>query len=268
MERYFPYGQQPLRVEERRQFYESEFQVERALDWMQLDEDVLAELYIDVGTETTRYRPMFSQYLNKLVRLTYEGEEDLKQKLIKYRPEDVYYQRTYSLQHEPLSEVVRTSKGKDKREELAFDLDPKGVKGGCPKCKTRASKLNGNRRLKALLYCRDCFEEVTERCRELYQFLDRHFHQVKIVFSGRGYHLHVRDREGFALDEKDRKQLAEKVAEEYPIDREVTAGSKDLIRLPGSLNGVVGRKVIVVDPGDLTEPETVMRKSQPRSLVY
>lgn len=262
MARYFPYNLQPLRVEERREFYETEFSTEQAMNWLQIEKNNFADVYIDVGSETTRYRPMFSDYLNKLVHVTYSGEEMLQRKLIKYRPEDVYYQRTY--RSRPQSQ--NNQQGTDKREELAFDLDPKGAAGGCPKCKTRASKLNGNKRLKAILFCRDCFEEVTEHCLNLHKFLTRHFHQVKAVFSGRGYHLHVRDREGLQLEQEDRQELANKLVEEFPIDPEVTAGSKNLIRLPGSLNGVVGKKVVFVSQKELEDPEAIIRKSQPRSL--
>jgi len=255
MERYFPYGLRPARVEERRQFYESEFNFKQAMRWLQLSEDSLADLYVDVGTETTRYRPMFSHYLDKLVHIKYKGEDGLKRKLIKYRPEDVYYQRTYAATEA------------DKKEELAFDLDPRGLTGGCHRCKTRAEMLNGNKRLKTLTFCKECFKEVTQHCLKLYQFLDRHFQQVTAVFSGRGYHLHVRDREGFELNERDRKELAKRLVKEYPIDPQVTAGDKDLMRLPGSLNGTVGRKAVTVSQQELQDAEQVIRKSEPLFLA-
>ncbi|MDY6769959.1 MAG: DNA primase, partial [Candidatus Nanohaloarchaea archaeon] len=79
-----------------------------------------------------------------------------------------------------------------------------------------------------------------------------------LVYSGRGFHIHVEDDEAFRMDREDRRELADRVAAEFPIDTQVTAGEKDLIRLPGSLHGLVSRIVTPIEPAALSDPGRIL----------
>ncbi|MFB6265738.1 MAG: hypothetical protein ABEI07_01500, partial [Candidatus Nanohaloarchaea archaeon] len=68
----------------------------------------------------------------------------------------------------------------------------------------------------------------------------------------------VEDEEAFRMDREDRRELAGKVAKEFPIDPSITAGEKDLIRLPGSLHGLVSKVVTPLEPSDLSDPERIL----------
>ena len=75
---------------------------------------------------------------------------------------------------------------------------------------------------------------------------------MKIVYSGRGFHIHVFDPEAYALSTKQRRQLAREEKEKgFQIDEWVTAGDMRLIRLPYSLHGLVSRIVIPVEKSEL-----------------
>jgi len=75
---------------------------------------------------------------------------------------------------------------------------------------------------------------------------------MKIVYSGRGFHIHVLDPEAYAFSPKERRQIARKVKEKgFKIDEWVTAGDMRLIRLPHSLHGLVSRVVVPVEKSEL-----------------
>jgi DNA primase catalytic subunit len=84
---------------------------------------------------------------------------------------------------------------------------------------------------------------------------------MKIVYSGRGFHIHVFDPEAYALSTTQRRQLAREVKERgFKIDEWVTAGDMRLIRLPYSLHGLVSRVVIPLEKGELDRFDPVHDK--------
>ncbi len=201
---------------------------------------------IDVGSDSTRYRPRFKQYKGKLVRITdYDGVEDLATKMAEYAPEDLYYVTTMEKE-----DRVETNPER----ELVFDLDPEDV--DCEDCRRRKKYLDDT--AAAYTFCEECFASAATETRQLYAFLENHFSQLQLVYSGRGFHIHVEDDDAYRMDREDRRELAGKVAKEFPIDTEVTAGGKDLIRLPGSLHGLVSKVVTPIEPGDLTDPDHIL----------
>lgn len=82
--------------------------------------------------------------------------------------------------------------------------------------------------------------------------LGRLFSDLRVVYSGRGFHVHVLDRETFFWDRQRRRRLARKLKKEgFHIDEWVTTGGMRLIRLPHSLHGMVSRKVLPISLDEL-----------------
>lgn len=201
---------------------------------------------VDIGSDSTRYRPRFKQYKGKLVRINeFEDLDDLKSKIVDYAPEDLYYATTIEKE-----DRIETNPEK----ELVFDLDPENVE--CKNCERKKKYLEGT--AEEYVFCDECFGEVAEETRQLFSFLKNHFSDLQLVYSGRGFHIHVEDMEAFRMDREDRRELAGKVAKEFPIDPAITAGEKDLMRLPGSLHGLVSKIVTPMEPSELSDPERIL----------
>lgn len=240
----FPDELRPATVEERERFYREQFPADLVRSRMERWDRFVP--VIDVGSETTRYKPRFKEYKGKLLRLTdWETVDDLHDKLVEYAPEDVYY--LTRIEKEDRVEV-------DPEQELVFDLDPENT--DCERCERRKKYLD--RPARDYVFCQDCFRRTAAFTRQLADFLATHFSDLDIVYSGRGFHIHVMDDAAFQLDREDRRELAGKVAKKFPIDPDVTSGETDLVRLPGSLHGLVSRIVTRVDADDLADPDRIM----------
>lgn len=260
MNPYFPEDLRPPTVEQRREFYSKEFD-----NWnlkvlnFKWEKPVLA---VDVGTETTRYRPKHKDYLGKIVFIrNYRNVDHLMKKIIGYAPEDLYYDtRTYDRDPRQTNAIWERPSG----QQLVFDLDPELVE--CKRCESVRKKHEG-KRLAKYTFCEKCFSELAEETAKLAVFLRRSFESINIYFSGRGFHIHVNDQEAFHMDDFDRENLADKLSKKFPIDRKITAGEKNLIRMPGSLHGLTGRKVVELTTGELKNPERIIyQKSMPEFL--
>jgi DNA primase catalytic subunit len=93
---------------------------------------------------------------------------------------------------------------------------------------------------------------VEEQAISLYEYLEKEFSNLRIVYSGRGFHIHVFDPKAYALSDKKRRELAQTVKKKgFGIDEWVTAGDMRLIRLPYSLHGLVSRIVVPVEKSEL-----------------
>ena len=92
----------------------------------------------------------------------------------------------------------------------------------------------------------------------LYDFLANRFSEVRAVYSGRGFHLHVLDQQAYLLSTQEREDLAQQVKKEgFHIDEWVTSGEMRLIRLPYSLNGLVSRIVLPLTKDELESFDAV-----------
>ena len=248
---FFPAGLRPSSVDQRKEFYTKEFDVEKAAKWFTLGNRTNGLLVVDIGTETTRYRPFLKKYLNKLVNISrFETNSQLKDKIIYYSPEDLYYS-------------IKALQGIREIQELVFDLDPNQTE--CFKCKIRKRHLPENG--KKYSFCKECFANITEQAKDLYDLLENHFEKIHLIFTGRGYHIHVRDDFIFEMKPQEREVLANKVNKKFGIDITLTTGQRDIAKLPGSLNGLVSRKVIELKPKDLDDPEKIyLEKSLPNFI--
>lgn len=240
----FPDGMRPATVEERERFYRESFPVEQLRSRMDRWDPVIP--VVDVGSESTRYRPRFREYKGKLVRLTgWDDMDDLREKIVSCAPEDLYYVTTVEKE-----DRIETNP----EQELVFDLDPENLP--CRRCDMKRKRLE--KPAKDYVFCMDCFADLARETKQLYALLQNSFDDLELVYSGRGFHIHVRDEAGFLMDREDRRELAGRITAEFPVDEEVTSGENDLIRLPGSLHGLVSRTATVLEPGDLDDPERIV----------
>jgi len=132
-------------------------------------------------------------------------------------------------------------------QELAFDIDPENIT--CPVHGTLTDKMN---RHQGLSFCSMELEMAKEQAISLYEYLEKEFSDMRIVYSGRGFHIHVLDPEANAFNSAERRKLAQKVkAKGFGIDEWVTAGEMRLIRLPYSLHGLVSRLVVPIAKSEL-----------------
>jgi len=249
----YPAGLKPASVEQRERFYREEFpreQVARRIGrWYRFVP------VIDIGSESTLYKPRLSDLKGKLVRVSgYTDIDQLVEKFVDYAPEDIYYSRTIEKPDE-----VHVNPD----QELVFRIGPFAV--DCVRCERKRKYLDEDQHRN--VFCLDCLGTAAEKTKELYRFLKRHFDDMDIVYAGRGFNIHVNDEDAYRMAMEDRWELANKVAKQFPIDKEVTAGDKDMIRLPGSLNGLVSRTAITISPHDLDDVEFLLNhKAVPRSF--
>ena len=136
---------------------------------------------------------------------------------------------------------------------MAFDLDPENVT--CPVHGTLADKMKRNQ---GLSFCELELEIVRKEAIGLYEFLSERFSDLRVVYSGRGFHLHVLDKDAYALSTEERLSLAREAKQQgFHIDEWVTSGEYRLIRLPYSLNGLVSRIVLPLKKKELESFDAV-----------
>src|SRR2546428_12062934 len=252
----------PASLGDRRRFYE------RGMDYASAHQRVATppgDLVFAplVGPHSGIYPRRFRHLKN--VPLVVDDVRDangLRPYLLKYLPEGVYYDRNV---YASLDEARKA--GLDYAhawrsplflgQELAFDLDPENL--DCPIHGDIEAKM---RRHQGLSFCDWEFEEVRRQAAALYDELSARWTRLKVVYSGRGFHVHVFDDEAFRLTRKERSRIATRFARRYAIDEWVTSGEMRLIRLPYSLHGMVSRVVVPLPRGDVAK----FRYNDPRAV--
>lgn len=221
-----PIGMRYSTLEERRQFYTQEFAIEKVAGWFG-NKLVNTKFAVIIGRHTGVYPPKYKQDASTTIIIDeYKDLEDVHQQILEFLPEAVYYDRN-----------VYDGVGRIVGQELAFDLDPENIT--CPIHGSLADKM---KRGQGLSFCELELDMVKQEAIGLLGFLEQSFSEVRAVYSGRGFHLHVFDKEACALSAKERLDLAEQVKQAgFHIDVWVTSGEFRLIRLPYSLNGLVSR---------------------------
>jgi len=214
----------PSTLIERKEFYEKEFSIRKVKSWFRGQK--LPQLCaVDAGTST-------GIIIDKNLKnqLLYFSFSDLKKKIKKYLPEDVYYDRS---QYKDYKKVLKTLKFHDwNSQELVFDIDSDNIECDHPK---------------EQIVCNKCVKGAYYWTKKLKRELEKNFKKIKVVYSGRGFHLHVLDKKASLLNRNERSELSEKLAEKYPIDPWVSRDYIRLIRLPYSLHAVVSRKAIPIN---------------------
>ncbi len=225
-------------LKERRQFYENEFSLPRVNDWFgaRVKNIVFAVI---IGRHTRIFPPEYAEDASTTILVDeYKDLNDVRRQIVEFAPEAVYYDRN-----------VYDEKGKVQGQELAFDVDPENLT--CPVHGTLEDKM---KRRQGLSFCETEFKMAKEETVKLYEKLGTSFSEMKLVYSGRGFHIHVLDKDAYDWDYQKRYRLARKLKKDgFLIDEWVTSGSMRLIRLPYSLHGMVSRIVIPLRVEDLED---------------
>lgn len=223
-------------IEERKQFYTSEFNLEKVGQWFKLGLGK-TKFAVIIGRHTKIFPEKYKKDASTTIIIDeYKNLEDIKEQVLEFLPEALYYDR--SLYDENEYKIGQ---------ELAFDLDPENIT--CPIHGTLAEKMT---RKQGLSFCELEFEMVKKEAIGLYEFLANRFSEVKAVYSGRGFHLHVLDTNAYQLNTEKREEIAQQAKSEgFHIDYWVTSGEMRLIRLPWSLNGLVSRIVLPLTKKEL-----------------
>ncbi len=244
-----PEGMRYSLLLERREFYEKEFDISAVEKWLSEHRNPLSTVFAAViGRHTGIFLSRFKDYTKAPVVIDdYENLKDAKKQIATFLPEGVYYDRNV---YEDLGACGRCKKPYGEcwgckgflGQELAFDIDPENIP--CPKCGTLAEKM---KRGQGLGFCEHELEIAKFQALGLSEELGKRFERTEVVYSGRGYHVHVFDKKAQTMVRAKRRELALGMkAKGYYIDSWVTEGESRLIRLPFSLHAMVSRIVLPV----------------------
>jgi DNA primase catalytic subunit len=235
-------------LQERKQFYTSEFNLEKVEQWFGKQQGKV-KFAVIIGRHTRIYPEKYKQDASTTIIIDdYSSLEDVKWQIIEFLPEAVYYDRN----------VYDQKEGKV-AQELAFDIDPENIT--CPIHGKLADKM---KRGQGLSFCEIELEMAKHQTMGLHEYLEKQFAQLRIVYSGRGFHIHVFDKNAYGLITEERVQMAEVVKDKgFAIDAWVTTGEMRLIRLPHSLHGMVSHIVL---PLEKNEVEKFNPVSDPRCI--
>lgn len=241
-----PGSLRPATLADRRSFFASRMDYDAGLRWFagMPGERVFALI---IGRHSGIYPRRFRSLKN--VPLLVEDVRDppgLRPYLLKYLPEGVYYDRNAYASVDSFrgsgADYARPWRSRwFLGQELAFDLDPENL--DCPIHGDIDAKM---RRHQGLSFCDWEFTEVRRQAANLHDILAKRWSDLFIVYSGRGFHIHVFDEEAFRLSKTQRARIASRFGRRYAIDEWVTSGEMRLIRMPYSLHGMVNRVVIPV----------------------
>jgi DNA primase catalytic subunit len=237
-----PIGMRYSTLEERKQFYSSEFILESGAQFFS-NKSRKVKFAVIIGRHTKIYPEKYKQDASTTIIIDdYKNLEDVRQQILEFLPEAAYYDRN-----------VYDENDHKIGQELAFDLDPENIT--CPIHGTLADKMKRNQ---GLSFCELELEMVKHEAIQLYEYLAKQFSDVRLVYSGRGFHLHILDKEAFILSFQERLNLAQQVKSDgFHIDEWVTSGEMRLIRIPYSLNGLVSRIVLPLTKGEMERFDAV-----------
>ncbi|MCP8304907.1 MAG: DNA primase [archaeon] len=233
---HLPKGMRYSTLDEREKFYRDEFELERVRRWFEgrMKKVIFA---VVIGRHTRIYPKKYEEDASTTIIIERHGDlEEVRDWILEFMPESVYYDRN-----------IYDEKGNITGQEMAFDLDPENLT--CPIHGTLTDKM---RRHQGLSFCELELQMVKEETINLYKELKKTFSSMEIVYSGRGFHIHVSDERAFKMSYGERRKLARNLKDKgYLIDEWVTSGGMRMIRLPYSLHGMVSRIVIPVGIDEL-----------------
>jgi len=234
-----PNGMRYASLAERELFYGHEFDLRPVKDWLRPFENLGRIVFaVIMGRHTHTFRQEYAEDADTTILIeNYKNLEDVKTEILEFLPESIYYDRN-------LYDEARNVMG----QELAFDLDPENLT--CPIHGTLEDKMQ---RHQGLGFCEIELKLVKEETSKLHERLQQLFSELKIVYSGRGFHIHVFDKEAFRWKKWKRRKLAKELTREgFLIDEWVTSGGMRLIRLPYSLHGMVSRIALPITLDELS----------------
>jgi DNA primase catalytic subunit len=195
-----------------------------------------------LGRHSDIYKKQYEDDKNiPLIIDNYKNLTEVKKTFLQYLPEGVYYDRNYYHDRSKCHDHdLRNAWEWDNfsGQQLAFDIDPENVN-----CPIHGPLTKRMREGKGLSFCEKAFDISKENTIRLYENLKQEYDDVRIVFSGRGFHIHVFDENTLIFNKDKRKRIAYQYLQ-FGIDKWVTIGQMRLIRIPYSLNGISSRLVI------------------------
>jgi DNA primase catalytic subunit len=242
-----PRGMRYATLSERESFYSTEFDLRRVDEWFGWKEAGWRVVFaVIIGRHTKVFPEKYAEDADTTILIDeYKGLGDVRAEVLEFLPESVYYDRN-----------LYDGEGRILGQELAFDVDPENFE--CPVHGTLADKMH---RRQGLGFCKLEMELARDKAMRLYERLGRLFSEMRAVYSGRGFHIHVLDKEAFFWSRQKRRMLAREVKSEgFHVDEWVTAGGMRLIRLPYSLHGMVSRIVFPLNVDELARFSPVVDK--------
>ncbi len=245
----FPRGMRPASVQERTEFYGREFPIEKVGKWFR-GWDGPVVFAVVLGRHTRIYPREYRTDWKKTILIDeYRNLQDLREELVEFRPESAYYDRNVYGNWEQArleSDKIR-GLGRDFGQQLAFDVDPENF--DCPIHGSLDEKMA---KRQGLSFCRLELQLAQQQTIDLFDLLERRFSQLQVVYSGRGFHIHVFDKHTFYWTRGQRLKLVGFLQRRgFVMDEWVAAGGMRLIRLPYSLNGLVSRIAVPLRRGEL-----------------
>jgi len=237
MQRYeLPEGMRYATLDERRRFYVEEFNVDKLADWL-CERLRYIKFAVIIGRHTKVFPEEYREDADTTIIIDeYKNLNDVRDQIVEFQPESAYYDRN-----------IYDVNGRKVGQELAFDLDPENIT--CPIHGSLADKM---RRGQGLSFCNLELDMVKQQALSLYEYLESEFSPLRVVYSGRGFHIHVFDDATYGFGEKKRRDIARNVKEKgFAVDEWVTSGEMRLIRLPYSLHGMVSRVVLPLEKSEL-----------------
>jgi DNA primase catalytic subunit len=235
----FPDRMRPASLQERHEFYKQEFNSNLVQEWFRAWTKPIVFAVV-IGRHTKIFPAQYRRDRDRTILIDeYDTVQDLRRYCIEFRPESVYYDRNlYSNWDEARRGSNKIEElGKSFGQQLAFDIDPENFE--CPIHGTLEDKMN---KRQGLSFCRLELQLAQEQPLELTDEFSKSFSKLRIVYSGRGFHVHVLDEDTFFWTRKQRLALVRSLVRRgYLMDEWVAGGGMRLIRLPHSLNGLVSR---------------------------
>jgi len=221
-----PEGMRYSTLKERGKFYREEFDPKVVDTWLKgmMKRPVFAVI---IGRHTKIYPKKYREDASTTILIDeYSDLNDVRAQILEFLPESVYYDRN-----------VYDEEGNALGQEMAFDLDPENLT-----CPIHGSLKDKMKRHQGLSFCELELRMVRDETVKLYEVLADMFSQIRIVYSGRGFHMHILDSDSFGWSYDERKKFALDLKNKgFLIDDWVTSGEMRLIRLPFSLHGMVSR---------------------------
>ncbi len=233
-----PNGMRYSTLRERKEFYLKEFDLKKVEQWFKdWYETERINFAVIIGRHTRIFPKEYADDASTTIIIDdYRSYQDLKSRILQFLPESAYYDRN-----------VYDENRKVIGQELAFDLDPENLT--CPIHGSLADKM---RRRQGLAFCEIELAMVKDETIRLHEELEDLFSNLRVVYSGRGFHLHVFDKNAFTWSYRKKRDLAKKLKKKgFLIDEWVTTGGMRLIRLPYSLHGMVSRIAVPVRADEL-----------------
>jgi len=225
-------------LKERREFYRNEFNVNKLKEWFKhWNPNGAVKFAVIIGRHTRIFPRKYREDASTTIIIDeYNNFEDVRKQILEFLPEAAYYDRN-----------VYNNRQRIVGQELAFDIDPENLT--CPVHGTLADKM---KRHQGLAFCELELNMVKEETIRLHEELEKQFSNMHIVYSGRGFHIHVFEEEPFMWSRRKRRILARQLKKKgFLIDEWVITGGMRLIRLPYSLHGMVSRVVLPIEANQL-----------------